>query len=109
MSPLRFDSLLSLVGPHLRKETTRLKEPISEGQRLAITLRYLASGDNQTSVAILQETCEALGSVLQPIYLEAPESDRWLQITNEFWNMRNYPNRIDGKHVTIQTPPNSGS
>lgn len=38
MSPNNFDELLNLVGPLLQKKTV-VREPISSGQRLALTLR----------------------------------------------------------------------
>ncbi len=49
MSPARFDHLLSLVGPQLIKTSKR--EPLSPGERLSLTLRYLASGESQKSIS----------------------------------------------------------
>ena len=51
MSPDRFENLLSLVGPLISKKSTRMRESISEAERLTLTLRFLASGDNQQSLA----------------------------------------------------------
>ena len=45
MTPQRFEHLLSLVGPHLQRTTTKMREPISPAERLVLTLRFLASGE----------------------------------------------------------------
>ena len=47
MSPDRFQHLLSLIEPLVTKETTNFREPISAGERLSITLRFLATGESQ--------------------------------------------------------------
>lgn len=47
-----------------------------------------------------------------PEVIAAPNEQKWKEIASEFWTSYNFPNRlgaIDGKHVTIQAPPNSGS
>ncbi|KAJ8935238.1 hypothetical protein NQ314_012913 [Rhamnusium bicolor] len=44
MSPEKVDELLGLVGPIITKMHV-YREPISTATRLALTLRYLASGD----------------------------------------------------------------
>ena len=53
MSPERFDHLLSLVGPLISKLATRFRNPISPSERLAVTLRYLATGDSQHAVTVI--------------------------------------------------------
>ena len=91
MSPWLFDILLNLIKHKItHKNNHRL--PISPALRLAITLRILATGDSQQTVAfsyrlgkstvnkILTETCEAIYSVLQPIYLAPPTEDEWKTI-----------------------------
>ena len=47
MTPQRFEQLLSLVGPHLQRTTTKMREPISPAERLVLTLRFLALCDLQ--------------------------------------------------------------
>ena len=42
-----FDSLLHLVGPFIQKKSTNMREAIPAGMKLAVTLRYLATGDSQ--------------------------------------------------------------
>ena len=44
MSPESLDYLLQLVEPHIRKNKTKFRDPISPEVRLALVLRYLASG-----------------------------------------------------------------
>ena len=36
MTPQRFEHLLSLVGPHLQRTTTKMREPISPAERQVI-------------------------------------------------------------------------
>ena len=51
MSPDRFEHLLSLIEPLVKKETTNFREPISASERLSITLRFLATGESQQSLS----------------------------------------------------------
>ena len=44
VTPALFDNLLDRITPTIQKEYTNFREPISPGMRLAITLRYLATG-----------------------------------------------------------------
>lgn len=44
MTPERFDHLLSCVSPYMKARFCRSREVISHEERLAITLRYLATG-----------------------------------------------------------------
>jgi hypothetical protein len=42
--PEMFTELLNLIGPSIEKQTTKMRMPIPPGIRLALTLRYLATG-----------------------------------------------------------------
>ena len=71
MSPERFDHLLSLIRQKIEKEY-KVRLPISAEERLAATLRYLASGDSKQSISyqykmgkstingIIDEVCDAI-------------------------------------------------
>lgn len=77
MSPNDFDVLLSKVEPLITKQNTRLRLPIPAKVRLAITLRFLATGDSYRSLhylfkissaaitIIVQEVCMAINRVLK--------------------------------------------
>nr|CAI5848642.1 unnamed protein product [Callosobruchus analis] len=124
MSSTDFEELLSMVGPIIRKINTNMGEAIPEKVRLAICLRYLASGDSYRSLMytfkisdstislIVPEVCNALNEVLKG-YVKVPSTEaEWLKIAKEFDNQWNFPHCIgalDGKHVQIQCPANSGS
>ena len=57
--------------------------------------------------------CCILWKVLQKEFLPFPTtSDQWRNISLQFWRVWQFPNclgAIDGKHVVIQAPKNSGS
>ena len=72
MGPERFEHLLKGVVPLITKKKCRSRESVTPAERLALTIRYLASGDSQQSMAfnchlgrttvcnIVDETCNAL-------------------------------------------------
>ena len=100
MSPDRFDHLLSLIEPIVTKESTNLREPISAGERLSITLRFLATGD-------------AIYEVLSPMYMRSPNTQAdWLAIAKDFeeiWNLPHVIGSINGKHIRMMCPANTGT
>ena len=112
-----FEFILSkisdLISPKERLGGTR---PIESDERLALTLRYLATGESFQSLSfryrismsaisyIVKGCCKAVFERLTPDFIKVPATkakDRW-----------NYPHAlgtIDGKHVRIQKPKNGGS
>ena len=85
MSPERYDHLLRLVSPLIKKQDTNLREAIPAGERLAVLLWFLASGESRQSLSfayrigkstlsrILRETYDAIFSVLKDQYLKPPK------------------------------------
>nr|CAI5845958.1 unnamed protein product [Callosobruchus analis] len=112
MSSTDFEELLSVVGPIIRKINTNMREAIPEKVRLAICLRYLASGDSYRSLMYTFKISDSTISLIVP-EVEVPSTEaEWLKIAKEFDNQWNFPHCIgalDGKHVQIQCPANSGS
>lgn len=61
---------------------------------------------------IINEVCDALWKHMQPIYMPEPTTELWEKVISGFENVWQFPNcigSIDGKHMTIKCPPNSGS
>ncbi|XP_050310637.1 uncharacterized protein LOC126746421 [Anthonomus grandis grandis] len=61
---------------------------------------------------IINEVCDAIWKHLQPIYMPEPSTELWERTISRFENSWQFPNcigSIDGKHVAIKCPPNSGS
>ena len=46
MAPDDYDELLRMVRPAITRSDTKYRKAISANERLALTLRFLATGDN---------------------------------------------------------------
>ncbi|KAJ8929230.1 hypothetical protein NQ314_018109 [Rhamnusium bicolor] len=77
MSDSSYDKLLTMVTPYLKKQDTHMRQAITPDEKLALTLRFLATGRSfedlkfsvirsarAISTAVI-DTCEALIYVLQ--------------------------------------------
>ncbi|XP_050676737.1 uncharacterized protein LOC126973475 isoform X1 [Leptidea sinapis] len=125
MTVTTFDSLLVRLADNLRRENTHFRNCISAEERLVITLRYLASGCSfkqlhynfrvgmSTISKIIKETCSVIWSVLSAEYLKLPNTEEeWRAIAEAFKTKANFPHclgALDGKHIRITKPINSGS
>ncbi|XP_028394515.1 protein ANTAGONIST OF LIKE HETEROCHROMATIN PROTEIN 1-like [Dendronephthya gigantea] len=97
-----------------------MRDAISAHEKLSLTLRFLAAGASYRDLAysfripastisqIVPEVCRALYECLC-----VPSSrEQWLKIAKEFeekWQFPHCVGAIDGKHVNIRAPPNTGS
>ncbi|XDV51931.1 hypothetical protein PO909_020723 [Leuciscus waleckii] len=105
MSAPKFDELLSRVVRFLPDTHQNHRNPIAVSQRLAVTLRYLATGIGLQPLAASYKmgTSTVAGIV---------EKSQWQDIAEDFWRQWQFPlclGAIDGKHVRIRAPPRSGS
>ncbi|XP_029163349.1 protein ALP1-like [Nylanderia fulva] len=123
MNVERFEYLLSLIGPLLKKR--KMYTTLLPSQRLAITLRFLAAGDSQGTLSfsyrcgkstisqILAETTRALVSVLKNAFVKPPANEaEWREVAAGFWEEWQFPHcvgAIDGKHIQMQAPQASQS
>ena len=124
VTPEQFDELLSKIRPRLERQDL-CRTPVSPEERLAITLRYLATGESRRSLGfafrvshnlvcrIVAETTRAIADEMMPQYVKLPDNPvEWRRVSQEFYLKWNYPNcigAIDGKRVVVQKPDGAGS
>ncbi|XP_021700679.1 protein ALP1-like [Aedes aegypti] len=122
MSPRVFDILLDRIKHRLRKYSIR--EPIKPACRLFLTLMYLAHGSSVFEISrlfrmgvttvreVTQEVTKVLWDELHETFMPEVTEDKWKQCSDEFetkWNLPHCCAAVDGKHIPIRCPPNSGS
>ncbi|XP_069680317.1 uncharacterized protein [Periplaneta americana] len=112
-----FEYLLEKVAPLIQKEDTLMRKCVSPKERLAITLRYLATGDSYQSLMyvyriptctvsrIISELCDAIFAVLKNEYLKVPKTEEeWLQVADEFNKKWNFPNLLGALRLVHNKP-----
>ena len=102
-----------------------MREPISAGERLSVTLRYLATGESFKSLGfqyrihwttvshLIPDVLDAIFDTLEDEYFNIPSTEEeWLEIAGETERKWNFPNAYaaaDGKHIAIKKPDQSGA
>ena len=97
MLPSTFDDLLHLVGPLLMKGTTNFRKPLPPELRVAVALRYLATGESQAFLSynyriwrstvcdILDEVPEKIWEALSPVAVRVPTlCEEWKRLADDF-------------------------
>lgn len=124
MEPAMFHELVHRVGPRIRKGQ-RNRPPLEPGLKLAITIRFLATGQayrslvfqfrvaHNTISGFVPEVCEALVDEYRDEQFTTPSTpDGWREKERVFanrWNYHHCCGALDGKHVRITKPKKSGS
>ncbi|XP_060859640.1 uncharacterized protein LOC132951195 [Metopolophium dirhodum] len=120
-----FNYILNAIKEDIRRRpSNRIKKPISPEEKLSVTLRFLATGESYRSLAfqfrishswistIIREVLVAICHRLKNIAIPEPTQCSLSKVANDFYEMWNFPNccgAIDGKHIRIVCPDNSGS
>ena len=119
-----FDEICEKITPLIEKEETFFRKPLPPGLRLAITLRFLATGETYTSLqynfrvaknticTLVPATCQAIIEMFKD-ELKLPQTEEeWLAVAKGFeqrWNMPNCIGSMDGKHIRLRNPSGAGS
>ena len=125
MSKTLFNEIVEAITPKIERKTTWWRQPIPPGLRVAITLRYLATGDSYKTLGyafrvasntislIVPDTCRAIISVYGDTELKLPQSpEEWKEVAHcyeERWNLPHCIGAMDGKHIRIRNPALAGS
>jgi len=120
----QFNQLVVQLTPELQRASVNARESLTVEEQVVICLRFLSTGDSYRTIAFnfrigvstvhyaVMRVCDAIWKVLQPEQLPAPTTDSWLANAKKFellWNFPNCVGAIDGKHINMQAPANSGS
>ena len=101
----------------LHKETTTMPKPVTIKEKLAIILRFLATGESYKSLMYQNRVSDSIIFLFPPFILEirynffidefmrlpSTEND-WLKIEAESEELQQFPNCIgalDGKHIAL--------
>lgn len=114
MSKDSFDHILSMIRPVITKQDTVMRKAIPADLKLALTLHYLASGEDfgsihkhwrvgkSTATYIVSDVCTAIWNIMRPLYLKSPSSvDDWKEVAAGFYEHWNFPHcigAIDGEN-----------
>jgi len=125
MEPAMFREILDRVRPRITGQTTNWRKPLDPGLKLAMTLRHLATGEDYHSLRfqwrcahntislVVREVCRAIVAEFSGEVINCPQTpDGWKQVAAKFGDRWNFPHALgalDGKHIAIRKPMNSGS
>ncbi|KAK5650676.1 hypothetical protein RI129_001705 [Pyrocoelia pectoralis] len=124
LSRAQFDEVHNMIENCIYSDGCNAQKPIGSKEKLAICLRYLASGDSYRSIAfsyrmgdrtvakIVNEVSAAIWTNLQPLYVPKPTTEKWKTISLDFekkWHFPHCIGAVDGKHIIIKKPPKTGS
>ena len=120
-----FSQLADMLSESIRKQDTPMRMAISSRERLALTLRFLGTGESFQSLSfqfrigkatvgeIIIEVCDAIYHALKTEFLQTPnETAKWKESADLFhsrWNIPNNLGAIDGKRIVLQKPAHAGS
>lgn len=119
-----FEEVHSMIQPIIYSEGCNAQTPIGTEEKLAVFVRYLASGDSNKSIGYsyrtgdrtvaktVNEVSIAIWRNMQQLYLPQPTREMWISIASDFETRWHFPycfGAIDGKHVVIKKPNKSGS
>ena len=119
-----FETVCDELRPHLERQTTRFRQPVSVEARIAVTIWRLATNVEYRTIAalfglgrstigeIVLDTCDAIALFLLPRYVRVPQDALLQEIVDGFLHRWGFPQTvgaIDGTHIPIIRPIESAS
>jgi hypothetical protein len=125
MEPAMFQELHARLTPRLTKATTNWRAPLEPGLKLAVTLRFMATGNSFHSLAFdfrvahntislfVKEVLEAIIAEYAAEVVVMPTTPAgWRAASQKFgdrWNFLHACGALDGKHISVKAPAHSGT
>jgi hypothetical protein len=124
MDPAMFHEIVERLTPRIEKPDTNCRRALVPGLKVAITLYFLATGApyrtlmhgfrvaHNTIHSVVKEVCLAIFEEYGDLIKCPTTQEEWLEKSQEFadrWNWFHCLGALDGKHIAIKKPPNSGS
>ena len=124
MTPEMFNLIEARIARHILKSDTNCRRAIEPGKKLAVTLRYLATGNTYRSLAFTFRLPHNTISTFVPEVIDAiiaefsdeitlPDTpDSWIGLAKDFerqWNLPHCIGALDGKHIAIRKPAGTGT
>jgi len=125
LEPVMFREILERIRPRINATTTNQGKPIDPGVKLALTLRHLATGEDYQSLhfqwrchpniiaTVIRDVCRAIVAEFSGEVVKCPTTpEGWKEVSAKFGEKWNFPHALgalDGKHISIRKPHNSGS
>ena len=119
-----YQEILTRIEHRIKPKKSKYRKPLTAGIKLAITLRYLASGDSYHSLMygfrvahntiskVIRQVCHAIVAEFAEELIPCPQTpEEWKTIAKHFgdrWQLHNCVGALDGKHIAIQCPPRGG-
>ena len=124
MSRETFHVVCDQLRPHIQRQSTTFREPVSVEARVAVTIWRLGSNVEYRTIAalfglgrstvgeIVVDTCEMIATHLMPKYVHIPEGNSLREVIcgfEERWGFPQTVGAIDGSHMPILKPNDSAS
>ena len=125
MPPELYQELEQRITAEFQRDRTLMRDPVSPGVKLAVTLRHLATGDSYTTLQyafrvasltiekFVPEVWDAITRAYRDQVMRCPTlSEDWLLVESVFrqrWNFPHALGALDGRHIPIRCPQGGGN
>ena len=120
MLPELYQELGQRITAEFQRDRTLMRDPVSPGVKLAVTLRHLATADSYTTLQyafrvasltikkFVPEVCDAITRAYRDQVMQCPTlAEDWLLVESVFrrwWNFPHALGALDRRHIPVRCP-----